>query len=231
MNKVGWIIFGAIVVAVLGGLIAYSRLTNPSANVTEAELNSVIAASDTNGNIADHVFGLPESKVVLIEYGDFQCTSCGGAHPQIKDLTEEYKDRITFIFRNLPLTSIHPNARAAAAAVEAAGLQGKYWEMHNLLFESQSEWSSLSTNERTGAFSSYAESLGLDAARFTNDLNSDAVKKKISFDEALFKQTGYEKSTPTFVLNGTQVDAETSGKIVRGDSSALKTLIDTALDK
>lgn len=230
MNKVAWIIFGAIIVLVLGGLVVYSRLTSPSANVSETELRSVITASDANGNIGDHVFGKADSSVVLIEYGDFQCPSCGAAHPQIKDLTEEYTDRIAFVFRNLPLTSIHPNARAAAGAVEAAGLQGKYWEMHNLVFESQNEWSSLDTNKRTEAFVSYAESLGLDTARFTTDLNSDAVKKKISFDEALFKQTGYEKSTPTFVLNGTQVDSETSSGIVQGDASALKELIERALN-
>lgn len=230
MNKVAWIVFGTIVVLVLGGLIAYSRLSNPSASVSEAELNSVIAASDANGNIGDHVFGKANSKVVLIEYGDFQCPSCGNAHSQIKDFVEEHKDRIAFVFRNLPLASIHPNARAAAGAVEAAGLQGKYWEMHNLVFESQSEWSSLDTNKRTEVFTSYAQSLGLDTTRFSSDPNSDAVKKKISFDESLFKQTGHEKSTPTFTLNGTKIDAETSSKLVRGDTSALKALVDKALE-
>ncbi len=219
------------IVLVLGGLVAYSRLSSPSTDVSSVDLGSVIAASDQNGQIADHTFGKTDSKVVLVEYGDFQCPSCGNAHPQIKKITEEYKDKILFIFRNLPLTSIHPNARAAAGAVEAAGLQGQYWEMHNLVFESQSEWNTLDSTQRTDKFASYAVRLALDKDRFLKDLDSESVKTKISFDEALFKKTGYEKSTPTFVLNGTKLDDATSSAVVKGSTTELKALLDKAINQ
>jgi len=231
MNRVTWIIFGAVIVLVLGGLVAYSRITNPSIDVSSVDLSKVIEASDQNGQIADHTFGKTDSKVVLVEYGDFQCPSCGKAHPQIKAITEEYKDQILFIFRNLPLTSIHPNARAAAAVVEAAGLQGRYWEMHNLVFESQSEWSNADSTKRTEIFTEYAVQLALDKNKFLADLENESVKKKISFDEALFKKSGYEKSTPTFVLNGTKLNDETAGKVVNGSTTELKALLDKAINQ
>lgn len=230
MSKVAWIIFGSIIVLVIGALVVYSRLNSPSANLGSVDANAVIAASDQNGQIADHVFGKADSKVVLVEYGDFQCPSCGGAHPQIKAVTEEYKDRIAFIFRNFPLTTIHPNARAASGAVEAAGLQGKYWEMHNLVFESQSEWTNLTGTERNDAFISYAESLGLNKDQFLTDLASDRISQKISFDQALGKKVGVN-ATPTFYLNGEKLSTEVSNGIVQGSTEALKSLLDSALDK
>lgn len=228
MSKVAWIIFGSIVVLVLGGLVVYSRLNSPSANVNAVDNNSIIAASDQNGQIADHTFGKTDSKVVLVEYGDFQCTSCGGAHPQIKEITEEYKDRILFIFRNFPLTTIHPNARAAAAAVEVAGLEGKYWEMHNLIFETQSEWSSLTGTTRTEKFAEYAASLGLNKETFIEKLASKDINQKISFDQALGKKVKVE-ATPTFFLNGDKLSEEVSSRTVRGESAPLKALLDAKL--
>jgi len=94
------------------------------------------------------VLGNENSKVILINYGDFQCSGCAGVHPIVKNITEKYKDKIKFIFRNFIL-SYHTNAKAAAAAAEAAGLQGKYWEMHDLIYESQPSWESLNVEDRT----------------------------------------------------------------------------------
>lgn len=228
MNKAAWIIFGSMIVLIIGALVVYSRLNNPAIDVGSINPNGIVAASSQSGDIADHVFGNTDSKVILIEYGDFQCPSCGGAHPQIKAVTEEYKDRIAFIFRNFPLTSIHPNAKAAAGAVEAAGLQGKYWEMHNLVFESQQDWSSLTGAERNSAFVGYAESLGLDKDRFLSDLAAEQVNKKISFDLALGKKVGVE-ATPTFYLNGNKVSTDTASAIVQGSTTELKELLDATL--
>jgi len=228
MSKVTWIIFSAIIVLVFGGLIVYSRLSNPAANIGSIDTNSIIAASDDNGQIADHVDGLADSKVVLVEYGDFQCPSCGGAHPQIKSILEEYKDRITFVFRNFPLTTIHPNARVAAAAVEAAGLQGKYWEMHNLVFESQSEWKDLSGTDRTTRFADYASDLQLDKDKFMTDLSGSQVSKKISFDQAIAKKVGVN-ATPTFYLNGEKLPDATANAVVQGSTTELKALLDQKL--
>lgn len=231
MNKIAWIIFGAAIVLLIGGLVVYSRVTNPGIDVGSTNINAFVGASDQNGQIADHTIGNVDSKVIIIEYGDFQCPSCGSAHPHVKTLTEEYKDRILFIFRNLPITSIHPNARAAAGAAEAAGLQGKYWQMFDMIFENQDTWSSLDSTKRTDSFTAYADSLELDKDQFLTDLDSEAVKKKISFDESLFKETGFTKSTPTFVLNGTKVDDTVSSNLVQGNPADFKTLIDKALNQ
>jgi protein-disulfide isomerase len=228
MNKVTWIIFGAVIVLVFGGLVVYSHVSNPSINVSKVDANSIISASTQNGQIADHVFGKVDSKVVLIEYGDFQCPSCGGAHPQLKAASEAYKDKVAFIFRNFPLTTIHPNARAASAASEAAGLQGKYWQMHDQLYEGQAAWENLTGDKRTDFFVSYASSLGLDTAKFKIDLASTAVNSKISFDQALGKKIGVN-ATPSFYLSGKKLSDEESGQIVKGSTTALTGLFDKAL--
>lgn len=208
MSNKAWIIFAAVCVLILGSLVALSN--SKKANVSNVDTNKVQLASETSGNIADHVFGQKDSTVVLMEYGDFQCPGCGGMHPTVKTLIEKYEDQITFVFRNFPLTQIHPNALVAAAAAESAGLQGKYWEMHDKLFESQSSWQNASVNERIDLFASYAKELGLNEAKFRSDIASDNVSKKISFDLALGKKINVS-STPTFILNGKELSNDTWG--------------------
>lgn len=230
MNKIGWIIFSVIVVLVLGGLVAWTRIANPPIDLSGVENNSVIAASEQNGNIADHTKGSDSKKILLIEYGDYQCPSCGGAHPNINTLMEEYGDDVTLVFRNFPLTAIHPNARAAAAVAEAAGLQGKFWEMHDRLYESQSDWSNLNANERTSIFNTYAKDLGLDMTKFTADIAAKPVNQKINFDLALGKQSG-ASATPTFFLDGQKLDDETSGDIVNGDLESIKAKLDALIEQ
>ena len=230
MNKVGWIIFSVIVVVVLGGLVAWARITNPPIDVSNVESNSVVAASVHNGNIADHTTGSEANKILLVEYGDYQCPSCAGAHPNIKTILDEYGDDVTFVFRNFPLTSLHPNARAAAAAAEAAGLQDKFWEMHDMLYEKQNDWSSLDASERTIIFNSYATSLGLDLDKFETDFAGEDVNKKISFDLALGKKVG-TTATPTFFLNGDKIDEQTSSGIVQGDLTEIRKKLDALVDK
>jgi len=225
MNKVGWIIFSVVVVLLLGGLVAWTRISNPPIDVSSIKNNSVIAASDQNGNIADHTTGSTANKILFIEYGDFQCPSCGGAHPNLKTLINDYKDSVTFIFRNFPLTSIHPNARAAAATAEAAGLQGKYWEMHDMLYEKQNDWNSLDASQRTTVFNSYATSLNLNLDKFKADVASKNVNQKISFDLALGKAFDVS-ATPTFFLDGKKVDDTTSSGIVQGDTTAIRKQLD-----
>jgi protein-disulfide isomerase len=230
MNKVSWSIFGAAVALLLGGLIIYSRMNSTSVDVSAVNANSIIAGNDQNGNIADHVFDNAEEKVVFVEYGDFQCPGCGAAHPNLKTLLEEYGDKITFVFRNLPLTSIHPNARVAAASAEAAGLQGKYWEMHDRLYEAQSSWQSLDAQTRTPIFSSYARELGLDEEKFKTDLASTAVNQKISFDQALAKKVGAQ-ATPAFFLDGEELPEDAATGILQGNLDPIKKLLDDKLDQ
>lgn len=207
MSKKAWIIFASICVVVLVGLVVVSNKNR--VNVDHVDKNAIQTASQQSGNIADHVVGKADSKVILMEYGDFQCPGCGKAYPIIKATAEKYKDQVAFVFRNLPLSSLHPNALAAAAAAEAAGLQGKYWEMHDVLYGAQSEWEQLSTSTRLDHFASYAKDLGLDVDKFKTDFASRNVNAKIAFDQAVFAKTGLEKATPTIVLNGKQVAQDT----------------------
>ena len=227
MSKKTWIIFVAICVVILGGLIIFSR--KDSVNVANIDINKIQKASPSNGNIADHVYGLPSSKVTLIEYGDFQCPYCGQAYPQVKSVTQDYKSKITFVFRNYPLSTIHANAKAGAAAAEAAGLQGKYWEMHDKLYPTQSDWESLATDKRTAAYVSYAKAVGVkDLDKFKTDMGGNPVNKKINFDLALGNKANVT-GTPSFYLNGKKVSDDVSSSIISGDGSKLRTELDNAL--
>lgn len=227
MSKKTWIIFIVICVAVLGGLVVMAQ--KDKVNVKAINQDKVQSASAANGNIADHVFGQKNSKVTLIEYGDFQCPYCGDAHPQIKKIIAEYESKITFVFRNYPIATLHPNAKAASAAVEAAGLQGKYWEMHNKVYETQSDWSNATVDKRTDYFVGYAKSVGVaDADKFKEDMASNAVNKKINFDLALGNKSKVS-GTPAFFLNGKSVSDKVTSSIISGDGSELKKVLDEAL--
>lgn len=207
MSKKAWIIFAAVCIVLLGGLVYISG--KDRINVDDVDVNKVLVQPDSekSGGVNDHVFGKADSKVVLIEYGDFQCPGCGAAYPKLKAVTEKYKDQIAFVFRNFPLTTIHPNARAAAAAAEAADMQGKYWEMHDLLYENQSQWSSLNPDQRADFFNGYAEKLGLELNTFKTDFSSGSVSKKINYDIAVGKKAKVS-ATPSIFLNGKAVEQD-----------------------
>ncbi len=226
MDKKAWIIFSVVVVAAFGGLIYLSHKNK--IDVSGIDTNSIIAASSQNGNIGDHVFGKKDSSVRLVEYGDFQCPGCGGAYPTLKEVSEKYQDKIAFIFRNFPLTTLHPNARAAAAAAEAAGLAGKYWEMHNSLYENQKNWESLSADDRTSTFATYAKEVGVDPATFTKNLDEPAINQKISFDQAIGKKVGVD-ATPTIFFDGQKLPDDVTNSIIQGDDSKLIALIEAKL--
>lgn len=226
MDKKAWIIFFVIVAAVFGGLVYMSDKNQ--VDVSNNDGAKIQAASPESGGIADHVFGNKDSKVVLIEYADFQCPGCNAAHPNVKSITEKYQDKIAFVFRNFPLTSIHPNALAAASAVEAAGLQGKYWQMNNLVFESSDQWERSTTEERTKLFVGYAKQLGLDAEKFKADMASEKVSKKIAFDMSLGKKQNIS-GTPSFILNGTNISDEVVDDIMKEKGEKLMAALDAAL--
>lgn len=213
MSTKSWIIFAAICVLLFGGLLFWSQ--RDRIDVSNINTNDILSAQATSGDIGDHVDGNKDAKVVLIEYGDFQCPGCGKAHPIVKSVMEKYGDNVAFVFRNFPLTSIHPNARAAAAAAEAAGLEGgkeKYWQMHDQLYENQQEWQDASTSERSSFFVGYAQTIGIDKAKFETALSklSARINQKISFDQALGRKLDIT-GTPTFYLNGTQMTSDQIG--------------------
>jgi protein-disulfide isomerase len=205
VSKKVWIIFASVCAVLLVGLVILSNANR--INVDHVDVNAIQGPSEQSGNIGDRVFGKADSSVVLIEYGDFQCPGCSSAFPTIEKVVQKYEKKIGFVFRNFPLTGIHPNARAAAAAAEAAGQQDKFWEMYRLLYENQNSWSNLGTNERTDYFVSLAEQLELNKDTFLTDLSANAVSQKINFDLAVGKKAGVD-ATPTFFLNGQKLSSE-----------------------
>ena len=153
--------------------------------------------------LEDRVKGNPDSGLVLVEYSDFQCPACANAAPILDELVDNFGEQFALEYRHFPLRQNHPNAQLAAQAAESAGIQGKFWEMHDLLFERQTEWSR-SPNPR-GHFRVYAEELDLHLDRFQFDLESSDVKNRVDmhFDEAM--SLGLP-GTPAFVFNGEPVD-------------------------
>ncbi len=228
MDKIRWIIFGGIVVILFGALVVYNQATRVNVDVSKVDANTILPASVQNGNIADHVEGSTSGKITLIEYGDFQCPYCGQVYPQIKSIMNTYKDNVTLIFRNFPLSTIHPNALAAAAVAEAAGLQGKYWAMHDLLYTNQADWDSLTGSARTNVFKGYATSLGLNITKFDTDLTGSAVTQKIAFDRALGDKMNVQ-STPSIYLDGTLISSDVNQDLEQGTGSKLEALLNAKL--
>ena len=203
MTRTRWIIFVVLCLGILGLIFVTSKKDSGS-NWT-GDATKIIST----GPIADHVFGSSAQKVTLIEYGDYQCPGCGSLYPTLKDVVATYKDNLTFIFRNFPLTTIHPNALAAATAAEAAGLQGKYYEYHDTLYENQQNWQDAAVSERTALFQDYAKQLGLDVNKFNSDLSSSQVTDKINRDRSSASQFKVS-STPTLILDGQTLDQNTT---------------------
>jgi len=143
--------------------------------------------------------------VTLEEFGDYQCPPCGELHPILKQLKQESGPNLNFVFRNLPLTTIHKNSLVAAQAAEAARMQNRFWEMHDLLYENQELWGD-DVNPRT-IFLKWAADLGLDTARFVQDLEGKQVKLRIAADEEAATELGIN-GTPTVLINGRQLRPE-----------------------
>jgi len=141
----------------------------------------------------DHVRGPIDAPVTVVEYGDFECPYCGQAEPVVRELLREFGD-VRYVWRHLPLSDVHPNARLAAEAAEAASDQGAFWEMHDLLFANQS---ALRPDDLIG----YAEQLGLDVERFTNHLREHAGAARVAEDVDSADLSGVS-GTPTFFING-----------------------------
>ncbi len=195
--KVVGIGVAVLIVFALGVGILLGNAT-PAAPTVNATTVPALSASN-------HVRGDSTSKISVIEYGDFQCPACGAYEPIVEQLTQQYGGRVAFAFRNFPLTQVHQDAEIAAQAAEAAALQGKYWEMHDLLYQKQTEWSNESAATVVGKyFDGYAKSLGLDVTKFDADIQSSAVMSKITADVASANAAAVDH-TPTFFINLTQI--------------------------
>lgn len=194
MNRF-WIVLGVVVLALVGLFFATKKDATTTATV-DGDPKTILAS--------DHVRGGKDGSVTLIEYGDFQCPACGSYYPMLKELESTYGDKVNFVFRHFPLIQIHPNAFAAARAAEAAGNQGKFFEMHDKLYDTQRAWGEATTNQQS-LFESYAEELGLNMEQFKNDYASNEVADRINQDLSTGQQTFDVNSTPTFVLDGVKI--------------------------
>ncbi|MFW6082771.1 MAG: peptidylprolyl isomerase [Chloroflexota bacterium] len=148
----------------------------------------------------DHVVGPEDAAITFIEYADFECPACSGLHTLRDYLLEKYGDRLRFVYRHLPLTSIHDKAIITAEATEAAAAEGKFWEMHDLLYEKQEEWSSLADEDMVDTLVEYARELELDAERFETALTEHTYREQIMADYEAYQEYG-QMATPTYVVN------------------------------
>lgn len=205
-----WVVLTAVLILTFIGIIYASR--------DEATVDSSGLKTE------EWVMGNEESNIVLIEYSDFQCPACRSRLSILEPLLEEFDNHIKFVYRHFPLRSIHQNAQLSAQASEAAGLQGKFWEMHAIIFENQAVWSELPNSEAKLTFIKYAEEIGLDKAKFESDLVSGEVEDLVEEDyqAGISARVG---GTPTFFLNGQEVginDYEQARQTIRQAIEAAK---------
>jgi len=149
-----------------------------------------------------HTLGPTNAPVHIEEFGDFECPPCGIFHPILDQMREEFGDKLQITFREFPLVPTHQHALAAASAAEAAGLQGKFWEMHKLLYDRQQKWKE--EFDVRPVFEGYAKEIGLDVERYKRDVGSDLVQQRIFQDGKRGHSLGV-KGTPTVFMNGREV--------------------------
>lgn len=186
------LIWVAIIVGLVGATWGMAKLAS-TPNGRPATLASAVSDSDW-------VKGNKNASVVLVEYSDLQCPACAAYAPLVNRLTEEFGDSIAFVYRHFPLPQ-HKQAELAAIAAEAAGKQGKFWEMLDLMFINQTEWADKS--DAREKFLAYAQSLDLEMGQFEADLDSPELKKKV--EDQYLSGVAAVTYTPTFFLNGEKI--------------------------
>lgn len=185
-----------VIIALFGGIFYFAK--------KDAKAPS---GQDTSAQATNHIIGSTTSGVTLVEYADFQCPACAQLYPLIKEVVDTYQDRIQFQFVHLPLYQIHQNAMASHRAAEAAAVQGKFWEMYDTLYTYHTSWQGSSSP--SVIFEQYAQNLGLDVEQFKSDAASSTVNDIIWAD--INKANALKvNATPTFFLNGEQIDTPTT---------------------
>jgi protein-disulfide isomerase len=203
------LIIVVVIVAVIFGGSLLKKDTKKSTAVAKPTNHTIGIGSGTTG-------------VVVKEYGDFQCPGCGAFFPTLKEIKDKYKDKITFQFVHFPLSQIHQNALSAHRAAEAASNQGKFWEMHDLLYTNQNAWSRSTTIAKD--LEVYAQELGLDIEKYRTDYASSLTNSIIQADI----KTGQElkvTGTPTFFIDGKKIEDNNSISTVATFSSAIDAAI------
>jgi Na+:H+ antiporter, NhaA family len=217
MTKEAKILIGVAGAVLLGGvLLAIFANPQPKDPGAPVDTNSLIRENN-------HMTGSKDAKVIMIEFADYQCPACAAAQPTLKQLIGEYKDNpdFNFVFKNFPLDSIHPNARIAAEAAEAAGEQGKFWEMNDLLFTNQTQWAE--NPSPIDIFVGFAQQIGVpNIEQFRDSVQIRKFNEVISADVADGQSVGVN-STPTIFINGQKMDS--------AQYAVLKAKIDEELQK
>lgn len=228
-----FVIIGLIALVTIIGIYAVSQSgkeetgntnTNTSANAqseADKQAREAYAKAPAGANPANFL-GSENSPVVVEEFADFQCPTCGVVHPKVKEVVSHFGNKIKFVFRNYPLTQVHPHAYDAAVAAEAAGMQGKFWQMQEMIFTNQGNWSA-QTNAR-GMFKDYAAKIGLDVTKYENDTLAMATKQRVDADMQRGNAIGIQ-STPTILINGKMVPFS------QVEIASLKALIEAELKK
>jgi len=194
---VPFIIVVAVALITIGVGTALYRANRPPPPITISKEQAVTDAKTGS----THVRGPADAPVTLEEFGDFQCPPCGALSGPLNQLESDYKAKMLFVFHQFPLAN-HANAKPAAYAAEAAGLQGRFWEMHDLLYREQANWSK--EPDPSELFLSYARIVGLDMAKFQKDVNSDEVKERVAADQKRAAELGVHL-TPTIFINGKSI--------------------------
>ena len=179
-------------------------VATPTPNASHPATPAKVAVAEPAAD-PPHALGDAKAPVTLEEFGDFQCPPCGLLHPVLKMMEHEFGLRLRIIFREFPLVPAHQYALAAARSAEAAGMQGKFWEMHDLLYENQKLWSN--AFDVRPIFEGYATKIGLDLEKFRRDLSSETVAQRILQDGKRGHSLGVT-GTPTVFMNGSEVPFE-----------------------
>ncbi len=214
-RRVGWALFSVVAVVLIVFALVWTanRTGSPTDGVSGVNLAPIAEA--------DHLRGATSSpKAVLVEYSDFQCPACAGYEPMIQDLVATYGNQgLVLVYRHYPLPQ-HNKALLMARAAEAAGEQGRFWEMHDLIFVDQEKWANLGAIDAQKTVEGYAGQLKLNLSAFSKALNSKKVEDKIKTDMESGR-TALVVGTPTFFLNGQEVSARTTGDFAKQIEVAL----------
>ncbi len=207
------IIIAVVLVVALGGVAfllntpSTPATSDSTANPSAAQSASRVAAPPTTAPDEQpaHVRGRADAPVLIEEFGDFQCPPCGLFHPIMNRIEKDFPTQVRFSFRHFPIKTQHKHAALAARATEAAGLQGKFWEMHDLLYDKQNEWKDVA--DARPVFMNYAKSLGLNLPKFTEDIDGTRASMRLVMDERRAQLLGVT-GTPTVFINGRELPFE-----------------------
>ncbi len=194
-----------LIVIVLAVAVAAGAAVYLSRQADEPEAIAAPIHADIKGG--GHLRGPENASLTLVEFGDYQCPSCGAYHPLVKEILNRYPQKLRLEFHHFPLVSIHPNSMLASKAAEAAGEQGRYWEMHDALFEHQREWSDSPNAEPI--FVALASQMGLDSNKFMQGLRSPQLQERILRDVERGQDAKVD-AVPTFFINGERVHVKLS---------------------